>query len=211
MDTQKMAAATENPWKARNELSRILAYPRIRLLFAYHGVSWKPQWRMYGAPIILRNRGSVMNFGHGLQLRSTARSNPLGPNRPVVLCTWTRGAELEAGRNFSMTGGTICAAERISIGDDVAVGANSTIIDTDFHPLDPGLRRLSPQTAATAPIEIGDDVFIGMNCIILKGVSVGSGAVIGAGSVVSASVDPGAIVAGNPCRPIGIVKKRGAN
>ena len=68
-----------------------------------------------------------------------------------------------------------------------------------------------PQKSTTAPIIIGDDVFIGMSCIILKGVSIGNGAVVGAGSVVSASVDPGAIVAGNPCRSVGWISKREEN
>jgi acetyltransferase-like isoleucine patch superfamily enzyme len=99
-----------------------------------------------------------------------------------------------------MTGGTICAAERIKIGTDVTIGANCTIIDTDFHPLDPEIRHQSPQAAPTAPITIEDDVFIGMNCIILKGVNIGRSSVIGAGSVVTRDVSSGVIVAGNPVK-----------
>jgi hypothetical protein len=102
--------------------------------------------------------------------------------------------------NFAMTGGTICAAERITIKNNVAVGANTTIIDTDFHPLDPQVRRLRPQDARTAPILIEDDVFIGMNSLILKGVTIGKGSVVGAGSIVTKDVPPGVIVAGNPAR-----------
>jgi acetyltransferase-like isoleucine patch superfamily enzyme len=64
--------------------------------------------------------------------------------------------------------------------------------------LEPGIRRTSPQSAQTAEITIEDDVFIGMNCLILKGVKIGQGSVIGAGSVVSRIVPAGVIVAGNP-------------
>lgn len=143
-----------------------------------------------------------MRFGPRLGLRSRVRSNPLGPNHPVILCTWQAGAVLTIGADFGMTGGSIVAAECITIGDRVTIGANTTIIDTDFHPLDPEQRRLHPQEARTAPVVIEDDVFIGMNCLILKGVTIGRGSVIGAGSVVTKSVPPGVIVAGNPERMI---------
>ena len=52
------------------------------------------------------------------------------------------------------------------------------------------------------PIVIEDDAWIGMNCIILKGVTVGRGAVVGAGSVVTKDVPPWTLVAGNPARVI---------
>jgi acetyltransferase-like isoleucine patch superfamily enzyme len=126
------------------------------------------------------------------------RSNPLGPHHPVILCTWQSGALLEIGADFGMTGGSIVAAERITIGDRATVGANCTIIDTDFHPLEPTLRQRQPQAGRSAPIVIEDDVFIGMNCLILKGITIGHGSVIGAGSVVTRNVPPGVIVAGNP-------------
>ena len=144
----------------------------------------------------------MMHFGPGLCLRSSTRSNPLAPNHPVVLCTWQAGAKIEVGANFAMTGGTLCAAEQITIGDNVTVGANSTIVDTDFHPIEPESRRLTPQDAKTDPIVIEDDVFIGMNCLVLKGVHIGRGSTVGAGSVVTRDVPPGVIVAGNPARVV---------
>jgi acetyltransferase-like isoleucine patch superfamily enzyme len=135
-------------------------------------------------------------------LRSSARSNPLSPNHPVVLATWLPGAVLEVGAQFAMTGGTLCAAERITIGDRVTVGANCTIVDTDFHPPEAAWRRLAPNDAETAPVVIEDDVFIGMNCLILKGVTIGRGSMVGAGSVVTRDAPPGVIIAGNPARVV---------
>lgn len=139
-----------------------------------------------------------MAFGSHLHLRSSPHSNPLGPNHPVILCTWRAGACLEVGAHFSMTGGAICAAEAIRIGSNVAVGANSTIVDTDFHPLDPRRRQCGEGEGATGSVTIEDDVFIGMNSLILKGVTIGCGSVIGAGSVVTHDVPPHVIAAGNP-------------
>lgn len=197
------------PWKLTNWAGSCLVYPLVRTLFLLHKIRWGVGWRFFGVPVVMKHRGSEMSFGPRMQLRSTLRSNPLGANRRVVLCTWTAGAVLKVGASFGMTGGTLCAAERIVIGDRVLVGANSTIIDTDFHPLDPGQRQLDPSKGATAPVLIEDDVFIGTSCLILKGVHIGRGAVIGAGSVVTGDVPAGAIVGGNPARIVGRVGKEG--
>jgi len=203
--TERMQTLFNTPWKIWNEAWRWLAYPTARLTFAFNGIKWGQGWRLHGLPIIQKHRRSIMCLGNGLRLRSSVRSNPLGPNHPVVLCTWQPGAILEIGEDFGMSGGSIVAAERITIGNRVTIGANCTIIDTDFHPIDPQQRRLHPQNAKTAPIIIEDDVFIGMNSLILKGVTIGKGAVIGAGSVVTHSVAAGMIVAGNPAKVIGKV------
>lgn len=190
------------PWKIGNWLGSWMVYPWARLLFAANGIRWGKRWHFYGLPIIQKHRQSVMQFGCGLNLRSSAVSNPLGPNHPVILCTWEPGAVLEVGDGFAMTGGSLCAAERITIGNNVAIGANSTIADTDFHPLNPVIRHQRPQESDTAPILIEDDVFIGMNCLILKGVTIGHGSVIGAGSVVAKDIPACVIAAGNPARVI---------
>lgn len=101
-----------------------------------------------------------------------------------------------------MTGGTICAEESITIGDHVWVGGNSTITDTDFHPLHLAERLAHPLDGATAPVVIEDGVFIGMQSLILKGVTIGAHSVIGAGSVVVHDIPAGVIAAGNPARVI---------
>jgi acetyltransferase-like isoleucine patch superfamily enzyme len=197
-----MREAINTPWKITNRILCWITTPYIRLLFGINGIEWGRNWKIYGVPIIQKHRLSVMRFGPGLSLRSSARSNPLGLNHPVILCTWKAGSALEIGNNFAMTGGTLCAAEKITIGINVNVGANTTIIDTDFHPLDREGRRLDPQGSKGKQICIEDEVFIGMNSIILKGVTIGKGSVIGAGSVVTKSIPAGVIAAGNPARII---------
>ena len=189
------------PWKAGNELWRLLLLPFA--WWSLRGVKAGGGWRCYGLPIIQRHRHSEITIGRRMNLRSTARSNPLGPNHPVILSTRRAGARLSIGDDFGMTGGSLVCDELISIGDRVWVGANSIIADTDFHPLEPQQRQAAPLAAKTAPVSIGDDVFIGMNALILKGVSIGAGAVVGAGSVVRRDVPAGAIVAGNPAQVVG--------
>lgn len=194
----RISEALDTPWKLWNQLHRWLVYPQVRLLIAINGIAWGHGWSFYGLPIIQKHRRSVMKFGEGFSLRSSGHSNPLAPNHPVVLSTLRAGAVLEIGRNFGMTGGSICAATRITIGDNAAVGANCVITDTDFHPLHPRARLLEPQNGQSAPVVIGNNVFIGMNSIVLKGVTIGENSVLGAGSVVSRSIPSDSIAAGNP-------------
>jgi acetyltransferase-like isoleucine patch superfamily enzyme len=114
-------------------------------------------------------------------------------------------AEIRVGAQVRLSGTSLCAREKIVIGDRCTIGANVTIADTDFHALDPRVRS-SPNDLAlseSAPVEIGDDAFIGAGAYILKGVTVGDAAVIGAGSVVTRCVAPRQIVAGNPAREVG--------
>jgi acetyltransferase-like isoleucine patch superfamily enzyme len=108
----------------------------------------------------------------------------------------------------------LCELE-IVIGNYVLIGWNTTITDTDFHPIAPALRiadalacsplgkeRRRPPIARKAVV-IEDDVWIGPNSAILKGVRIGAGAVVEPGSLVTRDVPPGARVLGNPAQAIG--------
>ena len=186
------------PWVVALEMRRLLAWPVIRLQFAWHGVAWGRDWRIFGRPILQRHRGSQINVGDGLSLRSWPRSNPLAPTAPVVLSTRRADAELTIGDDCGFTGTTLVAADRVVIGDRVLVGGNASIVDFDFHPLTPEARAENINAGTAAPIVIEDDVFVGVDALILKGVTVGEGAVVGAGSVVTQDVSPRTVVAGNP-------------
>lgn len=194
--------ALDTPWRVRLELRRMLSWPVVRAIFALAGVRWGHGWRFYGVPILQKHRRSTLLIGDRLELRSIAHSNALGPFHPVILSTRRPGARLVIGHGFGMTGGTICVEEAVTIGDEVWVGANTTITDTDFHPLDLAARLARPLDGATAPVVIEDGVFIGMQSLVLKGVTIGERSVIGAGSVVTGDIPPGVIAAGNPARVI---------
>lgn len=191
-----------SPWKITSELRRLLMLPLIRLKFGIGGILWNSGWKIYGMPILQRHRKSSIEIGRGLYLRSFAASNPLGPYRPVILATRSTNASILIRDDVGITGGTICAEEKIEIGNRVLIGANCVLVDTDFHPVDLQSRLQTPQNGEVAPIIIEDDVFIGMNSLILKGVHIGRGSVIGAGSVISMDVPSGVVCAGNPARII---------
>jgi len=65
------------PWTASLELHRGLAWPLIRVQFAWHGIDWGTGWKIFGRPILQRHRGRHVALGDGLTLRSWLRSNPL--------------------------------------------------------------------------------------------------------------------------------------
>lgn len=88
---------------------------------------------------------------------------------------------------------------RVTIGNHVLIGPNVGIY-TATHPMDIDSRREGLESAF--PIEIGNDVWIGAHACILPGVSIGDGAVIGAGSVVTHDIPAGMLTYGNPCRVI---------
>lgn len=200
----RLALALEAPWRITNELRRLLVLPYISLLLRVNGVRYGHGCRWLGTPMVQAVRDSTITIGSRVAFRSWPASNPLAPNHAVVLATRKPGALIQIGNDCGFTGTTLVAAERIMIGDRVQVGANSTIVDTDFHPLTAAERARDFLAGAHAPIMIEDDVFIGMNSLILKGVTIGRGSVVGAGSVVTRNVPPGVVVAGNPAR---IVKR----
>jgi acetyltransferase-like isoleucine patch superfamily enzyme len=194
--------ARNMPWLVGLELRRRLAWPVVRAQFAWHGIEWGHGWKIFGRPILQKHRGSRIVIGDGLYLRSWPRSNPLAPNHPVVLSTRREDAAIEIGDDCGFTGSIIVAANHVEIGDRVQIGGNAHVVDFDFHPLNPEERRKNFNAGAHAPIVIRDDVFIGMDALVMKGVTLGEGCVVGAGSVVSRDVPPRTVVAGNPAKVV---------
>lgn len=110
----------------------------------------------------------------------------------------------------------LCELE-LRIGNYVVISWNTTLADTDFHPMSPAQRiadavacsplgKEQPRPAVVQrAITIEDDVWIGPNATILKGVHIGAGAFIEAGSLVTRDVPPHARMMGNPAQIIGTV------
>jgi acetyltransferase-like isoleucine patch superfamily enzyme len=94
------------------------------------------------------------------------------------------------------------AAAGVTVGADTLIATGTSIRDNDGHPLDPEARRsrrpIDPADAA--PVVIGQNVWIGSECLILKGVTIGDNAVIGACSVVTSDIPANCIAVGAPAR-----------
>ena len=154
-----------------------------------------------GFPRIKKYPNSRIIIDSNVTIVSNPRENPTGICHPVTLSTHSPGALIHIKSGSGISGATICAAERIIIGNCVALGANVSIYDTDFHAILPEDRMYDNfNKTKKASVVIEDYAWIGAHSIILKGVIVGHSAVIGAGSVVTKSVPEGTLYAGNPAK-----------
>jgi acetyltransferase-like isoleucine patch superfamily enzyme len=98
------------------------------------------------------------------------------------------------------------AGGEISIGKDCLISQHVSLVAANHSIAREMPIRLQPWDEKKTSIFIGNDVWIGSHVVVLPGVSIGDGAVIGAGSVVTGDVEPYAVVVGNPARKI---KERG--
>src|SRR5262245_33166612 len=126
-------------------------------------------------------------------------------------CTWDLAYDV-AGRPELIVGNrvsinyrnTMSIAKSITIGDYTMIAGNVSFFDNISHPVSPA-RRLAHQPISAddaAPIVVGKNCWIGLNSIILRGVTIGDNSIVAAGSVVTKSVPPNTIVAGNPATPV---------
>ncbi|OOM79435.1 acyltransferase [Clostridium sp. BL-8] len=109
-----------------------------------------------------------------------------------------KNSKLEIGSGFVNSNVKIRCTESIKIGEDVAISHNVTIMDSDAHEI------INEGYKKTKPIVIGNHVWIGSGAMILKGVRIGDGTVIAAGSIVTHDFPNNCIAAGIPAK---IIKK----
>lgn len=110
------------------------------------------------------------------------------------------------GQNSNFNDGfRLVCRESVHIGSHVLVASNVAVYDHDHdYQLKGGHLNFSGYT--TQPVVIGDHVWIGDQTVILKGVTIGSNSIIGAGSVVTGSIPSNVVAAGNPCKVIRMIE-----
>jgi acetyltransferase-like isoleucine patch superfamily enzyme len=170
-------------WRARAWLHQriiLLAYPEIECA---PGVTIDPTARV-GAT----DGGSVV-IGRGTTI--TAQ---------VTLMA--EGGAIRIGRDCHLgIGSTIYAKVSVEIGDDALIAPYVAIRDHDHATADPSLPyRL--QGFVSAPVRLGRNVWLGVKVTVLKGATLGDGAVVGANAVVTGPIEPGIIAVGVPARPL---------
>jgi len=117
---------------------------------------------------------------------------------PPVYFHSNDGGKISFGDNLSLNHNVTIGASNageIRIGDNVAVGMN-TVIRASNHDY------FNIKGHIPGKIIIGDNVWIGSNCVILPNVTIHSGSVIGAGSIVTKDIPENVVAVGNPCKPI---------
>lgn len=167
-------------------ISGISRVPRIRWLF----------YRLcldYRSPLLARLRW------HFWRVHFT----DLGPNTVISYKVTVRGyRNVRIGSNSRINHRAfIDGRAGLSIGSDVLIGFEAIIISSTHRFEDPHI-PIRLQGNEGGPVHIGDDVWVGTRAIIMPGVTIGTGAVIGAGSIVTRDVEPYMVVVGVPARPI---------
>lgn len=166
---------------------------------------------------LLRLIGIAAGAGSRLGLRAarTARHGVVIGDDCDLHCRFSidrAGAVITVGNRCFIGASHIVSADRVAIGDDVTISWGVTIVDHNSHALDWERRKNDTRDWAAGTkdwtdismkaVKIERRVWIGFNASILKGVTIGEGAIIGACSVVTHDVAPYTVVAGNPARVI---------
>jgi acetyltransferase-like isoleucine patch superfamily enzyme len=187
---------------------------RARVIMIKDAADW-----FLDLPFRLKNEGSlriarnskVRHRGIRLLPGCTVRVGDRSMLRAKVLFD-RRDAVLSLGDRTFVGSSTIVIASRVEIGDDVLIAWGCTIVDHDSHAMRFSDRKDDASNwyhgkkdwshVEIKPVTIGNKVWIGLNAIVLKGVTIGEGSVIAAGTVVTHDVPPYVLVAGNPGRVI---------
>jgi acetyltransferase-like isoleucine patch superfamily enzyme len=167
---------------------------------------WDTSWRFYRLPIIQIHKKASVEIGANFVACSSPYYNSIGVIQKVTIKALTPKSILKIGSNVGVSGATISCCLEIKIGDNVLIGSGALISDSDAHAIN-YIYRDDPTKTQCKAISIESDVFIGARSIILKGVTLGMGAVVGAGSVVTNNVEPFSIVVGNPAKKVGDVRE----
>ena len=130
----------------------------------------------------------------------TIDAMPGGKREHVTLYTNSESASIVIGQHVLLRSVRVSCKYRIAIGDHALI-EDAAIADTDFHSMDPS-RVDAEEEPAECRIEIGPRTAIGSRSVICKGVTIGAGGRVIAGSIVRKDVPEGVTVLGNPARPL---------
>ena len=186
-------------------LGKILKFLYFSIGFKFRYWFWKAAIRSMGGKI-----GKNVKFYEGIRIvGNSPGAIAIGDDvcilRGVTVST-TPGGRVEIGNGVHIGEGSIIySGVGIRIGNNVIIGPQNIIVDLDhrFQNLD---LPINQQGMIGKEVCIEEDVWIASQCVIIKGVTVGKGSVIAAGSIVNKSIPPYSVVAGVPAK---VIKKRG--
>jgi len=122
-------------------------------------------------------------------------------NGSIMLQARSEGATIRIGRHCAFSNDvSIIAVESVEIGDDCLIGDMVSIMDSDFHGIDPDHRRAGP--VKTAPVKLQDNVWLGSRVIVQKGVTIGANSIVAPNAVVVSSLPADCIAGGVSARVI---------
>lgn len=151
------------------------------------------------APVLIKGKGSVY---FGFNVNFGVVNSPNYFNSYALIESRNLSSTIRFGNNIYINNNSCFISEGagIIIDDNVLIGNNFTVYDSDFHELCAKNRIYG--TPKMASVHINKNVFIGSNVTVLKGVSIGENVVIASGTVVTKSLPSNVIAGGNPCKII---------
>lgn len=166
---------------------------KYQILSSCKRVSGKP--KLY-QPILLSGMGKIV-FKDNVQIGVVNSQNFY--THYCYVEARNRDSTVIIGNNVSINNGfSAVALSEIVIEDNVLIGVNCSIVDSDGHFLQPDRRH--EKHPPTFGVYIRENVFMGSNVTVMKGVEIGKNSVVGSGSVVTKNIPENVIVAGNPAK-----------
>lgn len=179
----------------RNIKNKILNFYSIRKYSIVVGENFT----CYGK-IFFHTTKKKIFIGNNCVIRSSIYTNTLGGMKECRFVTYNDG-KIFIGNNVGITNTCINAHSTITIEDNVNIGGDCKIYDSDFHSIEYNKRiKANDNEYVSKPIVIKEGAWIGAHSIILKGVTIGKRSVIGAGSVVTCDIPNDEVWGGNPAR-----------
>ena len=176
-----MVRQLKNLWENGGAVLRAHWYLR-------HATSLGEKVRLWGKPSV-QNWGKLV-IGDRVRLVSTVA------RLEIVV----EDGLLEIGEgSFINYGCSIGATQLVRIGAHCSIGTYTILMDNDYHRLEPERRYERPESA---PIILQENVWLGARVIVLRGVTIGAGSAVGAGSVVTHDLPPRSLAVGVPARVI---------
>ena len=184
-------------WLSLDNSNRLTYLELVLRGFRRRGCFASARYPLLGRNVWINRRFGQIFLGSFVHIGDGAGVSVFGPDRDHV-------AALHIGDHANIGGGTrINCSLLVSIGSHCAISWDCEILDTDIH-------RIVFEDGSSSqpePVVIEDRVWLGARSIVVKGVRIGEGSVIGAGSVVTRDIPPHCLAAGNPARPIKTIRE----
>lgn len=149
-------------------------------------------------PVVVKGKGSV-SFGKDVSFGVI--NSPYFYNTYAYIEARKENSVISFGRNVNINNSfSVISEKKIVIKNNVLIGFNCVITDSNFHDLKPDNRKTTDPNPEAVTIE--DNVFIGNNVTILKGVTIGENTVVAAGAIVTKSFPKDVVIGGAPAKII---------
>lgn len=188
--------------KIKRKLGHICEQPISFIVIHGNGIRVGKNVSFNGIPFVDVNRKGNCIIGDNCSFNSRVFYNPIGRNQRCQIVVG-KDATLTIGENVGASSAAFICYTSITVGNNVKIGGNTVIYDSDFHSLNYEKRRkVKTDIPESKPVSIENDVFIGAHVTILKGVRIGARAIVAAGSVVTKNVPADEVWGGNPAKKI---------